>query len=309
MDLRQTPEIKFAQAALKAYGLAHADGVVLSAIPTARSRTVLKVEMPKDARYIIRVSDSAANHLLENEIHITAQLARTNLKSAAPIPYAAEQMFYTESPRTAVVMRFIDGQHPVAGKVSEATARRLGEALAQFHTVVTGLPHGNSDHLLSRYPTDWPQHKLTTAQLAGIRQLEEVAGLFNAAKLPSGIIHGDFHTNNILLDGDDIALLDFEHSGQGILLLDIARSALDICQTDRVFNESLLTAYIAGYEAIRSLTAEEWKMFRSAFAYAALVVSYWFYTHDLMVESNQFIGCGIAAVKLLNSASYQKAGD
>lgn len=45
------------------------------------------------------------------------------------------------------------------------------------------------------------------------------------------------------------------------------------------------------------------------FAYAALAVSHWFYAHDLIAEDDQFIMRGITAVELLNSASYQKAGD
>ncbi|HSX43285.1 MAG TPA: phosphotransferase [Candidatus Saccharimonadales bacterium] len=299
MEPQQTPEIKFAHTAFRAYGLA--ENAVITSIPTARSRTVLRAEASKDVAYIIRVSDSSTNHLLENEVHITTQLSKTNLQSAAIIPFSNKGMFYNEANRTVVVTRFIPGQHPVAGKVSIATARRLGTALAQFHSSVTSLPYSNADQLLSQSPTDWIKSELKIAKLADLEELKHVAHSFNDNDLPVGIIHGDFHTNNILIEGDKIALLDFEYSGEGVLLLDITRSALDICRSGNLFSEAKLKAYIAGYESIRPLTHAEWDMLGAAFAYATLVVANWFNKHGLVTECNQFISRGIVAMGLVES--------
>ena len=50
--------------------------------------------------------------------------------------------------------------------------------------------------------------------------------------LPGGVIHGDFHENNVLVESEAIprviAVMDFEEAEENLLLVDVARTLLSV---------------------------------------------------------------------------------
>lgn len=66
-----------------------------------------------------------------------------------------------------------------------------------------------------------------------------------------GLCHGDVHHANALVCDEGLALLDFDFCGYGYRVYDLATYQAS------VWNESLQTAFLAGYETVRPIRAQE----------------------------------------------------
>ena len=72
-----------------------------------------------------------------------------------------------------------------------------------------------------------------------------------------GIIHGDLFRDNVLWDsGRVVAILDFEQASGGSLAYDLAVCINDWCWTGQVRHD-LIAALLAGYQRVRTLTADD----------------------------------------------------
>lgn len=70
-----------------------------------------------------------------------------------------------------------------------------------------------------------------------------------------GLIHADLRLANLLVDGTDIKVIDFDDCGFGWYLFDLATSLSFIEHKDYV--PALIKAWLKGYRKIRHLTTEE----------------------------------------------------
>lgn len=69
-----------------------------------------------------------------------------------------------------------------------------------------------------------------------------------------GLIHADFMPENILSDGDDIRVIDFDDAGFGWFMYDIATSVF--FQADEPYFDDIVGALIEGYSSERELPEE-----------------------------------------------------
>ena len=104
----------------------------------------------------------------------------------------------------------------------------------------------------------WDLAALTADQRRTIQKARNVVSLSLAAlnKSPAnyGMIHADFVPENLLVDGDDIRVIDFDDAGFGWYMFDIA-TALYFIQDDP--NYALAkTALINAYQSERPLADE-----------------------------------------------------
>ena len=141
----------------------------------------------------------------------------------------------------------------------------IGSALSKLHT--TDLPSN-----LCR------ENKFNLAWFKSCR--DELQGFFDAgdfqllcrvvdeyedflttrgAKLPKGVIHGDlFRDNALFADGKVSGLIDFYHSCNDFLTLDLSIAINDWCHdAQQRFFPNLYHALLTGYAASRSLTEDE----------------------------------------------------
>ena len=94
--------------------------------------------------------------------------------------------------------------------------------------------------------------------------------------VPVGIIHGDLFGDNLIAQGDEIvAILDFEEVARDSLVLDIAMTFVGCGWEDGHPVEARLTAFLAGYERIRPLTATERTSLPLFMHYATLGIASW----------------------------------
>jgi len=153
------------------------------------------------------------------------------------------------------------------GRERERVFRRFGEIAATFHNQSTAwqAPAGfvrrrlGLDELLGEEPfwgRFWEYPDLTGADQrlllrarAGMRD-----SLAEYGETPDNfsLIHADFTPDNIIYDGNDLAVIDFDDSAFGWHMYDIA-SALIECRFDKDF-EASQAAFLSGYCEHRSLS-------------------------------------------------------
>lgn len=158
---------------------------------------------------------------------------------------------------TTTLEEWVLGSALVADAVTLAQAGRAGELLGQLHTT-RGLPDRESamvlamaDHLAlmqEQVAALLAQQVLSSAAAASALEL---AGETRPAHFESGLIHGDFCVDNMIVDASgELVLIDNESLCVGPLDFDIARTWCRWPMTD-----AARRAFIAGYTPFRSLDA------------------------------------------------------
>ncbi len=152
----------------------------------------------------------------------------------------------------------------------DATYRALGELAARVHNQAASwqLPPGfvrhawDAEGLAGEHPF-WGQFwKLDAASKTEtdllVRGRDKVfAELSHLPKSPDNysMIHADFAPENVMVDGDDVRLIDFDDSGFGWHLFELATSLYFI--RGEPYFEQAQEALIAGYRKHRHLSDEE----------------------------------------------------
>lgn len=148
------------------------------------------------------------------------------------------------------------------GWPSEKQCFNTGAMLAQMHLAGQSFPMKMEN---PRYDAWWREsakklYPVLSANDAALLR-EEIAYL-NArpdSGLPRGIIHADLFKDNVLLDGEKVAgFIDFYYACDGNFMYDLAIAVNDWARTaDSLLNPVLAEAFVAGYESVRPITAEE----------------------------------------------------
>ena len=163
----------------------------------------------------------------------------------------------------AVLYAYVPGVAP-GRALTPAQSFAFGRAIAQLHQTTTAGPAGGDRPALPALDLidqpaavigGWPAfhqharlHAMTTQARRRLHDLPRVGPLF-------GFCHGDVHPMNIVIDGDRLTLLDFEWSGYGWRMYDVATFAWAMrgLPTER----TLHNAFVDGYQTIRPLRCQE----------------------------------------------------
>lgn len=252
--------------------------------------------------YALHIPKHFDNRQVANEVSIASQLASTEVVVPRVLTNRSHP-YYVSEKWGAIITEWLEGYHPNANELSPDDCFTLGKKLAIFHRDVHGLPYENHQQLLTGDMTTWAkQNSHTLVGSAKMRKLWSYALPLSKANLPKGIVHGDYHTNNILLHEDNIHLLDMERAGEGIFLLDLARGAIDICSVHDEFSVPKDMRLLEGYETIRHLTPKEKQLYVNALAYASIAVASWFYDNGLGYLGDRFVNVGMSAVSQLDAS-------
>lgn len=156
---------------------------------------------------------------------------------------------------------------------------RLGEVTAMLHRQVqawqraSGLPrfHWNYETMIGKKAIwgDW--REVFTGEKAvrsgqGVPEVLNRADLMIRRKLETygrtadryGLIHGDLRGANLLVEGDSLKIIDFDDSGFGWYMQDLAAS-LSFMETEEMVT-GLIRAWIAGYRKQGTLTQADLDM-------------------------------------------------
>ncbi len=166
------------------------------------------------SEYLLRAAAETAHYLgirREEEIACTAAAARAGI---------APDLIYTD-PQGNILSRFIQGRHwEHADFHSPAAIARLGEVLSRLHAIQDVPVEGSVFRRIDRL--------LDSAHALGLEippparvLLERLPSRDRPRRFP-GLSHNDFWANNFLDDGERLYLVDWEFSGDGDGLYDLA---------------------------------------------------------------------------------------
>lgn len=190
-------------------------------------------------------------------------LAGQGIPVAGPLADGQGRTLGTLAGKPAQLAPRLAGQHPDHPDMAQCAA--MGHTLAQLHTALDGYvlsrpnAHGAAwwnEVAARRRPLMAPAEQAlldrTLALLTGMQQ--------RFPALPSGLIHGDLFRDNTLFKGPVVTgVLDFSECSHDTLLLDIAITANDFCRHWPAPDPDpqRLAAFVAGYDGVRPLGAEE----------------------------------------------------
>lgn len=140
-----------------------------------------------------------------------------------------------------------------------AAMSRFGAAIAHAH----GLPTEHGRGPFGRYPISRVRNSadlVATARpdlAAAASRIRELLGDGPPVTGPSVSLHGDVHSNNVLFDGDVVAMIDFDQGGSGPAAADLG-SLLSTLLAGKILHperavDGLGTAFLDGYASVREL--------------------------------------------------------
>lgn len=212
----------------------------------------------------------------EKEAAYREYLAKSGLPVFPYIRLTDRAYVLTLGNESFVVTPYEVGETPQSSPKIVTEAARL---LAKTHLLDTStLPKRQSwyrkDYVLDSLA--FIDDAYTPAKRAFVEQYSQTPDFWDG-KLPIGIIHGDLHADNIVVDTDGsiVSILDWEEAGIEPLLIDVAHSAQQFSFERGVCDEVLFQAFMQAYQEVRPLTQLERELFNSAFRYGMLALSVW----------------------------------
>lgn len=202
---------------------------------------------------------------IQAEIDYVEMLANKGIRVARPI--ASRAGHYVESIDTplgifhAVVFEAMPGKHLEFEELTPQQFSNWGKTLGELHNASAAYANPDrptwKDHLAfvaATIPTEETTAWQTLAEVT--RQLEQLP----SSDQNFGLIHYDFELDNILWDGENAGLIDFDDSAVYWFVADIAYALRDLFEdnADKVDlgNESF-QHFIAGYSSVRPISQEE----------------------------------------------------
>ncbi len=189
--------------------------------------------------YLLRVGSETAHFL---GIHREEEVEAARAAAAAGI---APEILYADS-SGVIVMPFIQGIHWQAEAFHlPANIERLAAILRCLHSIQTVRAQGSEYRRIERLLESArafglelpPQIEAYHAKMLQIEQLR-----LRDPRYRPGLAHNDFWANNFLDDGETLYLLDWEFSGTGDGMIDLATISMGSCYSEEE-QTALLTAY------------------------------------------------------------------
>ena len=274
------PVATLAERALDAWGIGGAELEVAK----HRENTVFKVTTGEGTRFALRVHQAG----LHSDAALTSELAWMQALRAdgfpVPdvIPTKAGEMFAVvgegSEVRRCTLLEWVDGKlMNDLGRVERGMKvelcdryRRLGSLAARLHNQSKAWtpPSGFVRHawdeegLLGDEPRMgrfWDHPALTAPQRREFLKARIVLQGFleklGKTEFNYGLIHADFLPDNIIVNGDELTLIDFDDCGYGWHLYEIGTALLP--QIKQPFFDDIVAAYLEGYRSEREFTDED----------------------------------------------------
>ena len=250
-------------------------GAVTFSLRLHLANTTFCVVAEDGAKYVLRICEPGA-HSLEEVRSEAAWVAALRRETGLGVPAArltrdGEPVIVVESegvsePRICILLQWQEGRFRRRG-LRPVHLKRAGAFMAQLHqhSATYTLPDGftrpryTADHLVG----DWLAHDALGPEAARIAPADRAVLDAAAARAQTEIaalgttpdrfrlIHADLHQGNVLYFEDEARAIDFDDTGFGHLLLDIATTFWGLSLQPNV--AELRAAFCDGYQAIAPL--------------------------------------------------------
>jgi Ser/Thr protein kinase RdoA (MazF antagonist) len=287
-----------ARRALPEWGL---PGTLEPVLVTERENAVFRVDAGDAGVFALRVHRAGYHRdaQLVSQVAWARALQRDGVVRTAEVvdardgrPFAVVSHPHVPEPRQVSLLRWVDGT-PLSelGGGDAATLERLGLLMARLHEHARRWqpPPGfdalrwDRDGLVGDDP-QWGRFWEVTgldggeraAMLAFRDRVREELDAWGTGPDRFGLVHGDFLPENLLVHDAEVTLLDFDDSGFGWYLFDIATAlAMPALRPDF---PALRDAFVRGYRDRRALGDDELAMLPLFLALRAATYAGWVHT-------------------------------
>jgi Ser/Thr protein kinase RdoA (MazF antagonist) len=263
--------------------------------------TTFRVETPDGERYVLRIQRTtgspfhpprSVDEVRSETIWITAVRRETGLAVPEPVlapdgsPLAIIEVDGVPEPRVCVLFRWQPGKFLDAG-LTPSHLERVGEFTARLHAHAVGFepPAGFSRWRIEDVSDEAAAY---VSDLVGEQCGREAASLAAAIidlvrraqrELGTGpdvfgLIHSDLHQENYLFHRAQVRAIDFDDSGWGHYLYDLAVTLSEV--GGRLDYEALRAGLLRGYRSIRPLPREHERYLHLFHALRVLKLTLWF---------------------------------
>jgi len=246
-----------------------------------RENTTFKVTTTQGHHYALRIHRPGYHELpqLQAELLWIQQLFAQGLAVPAPVESLHGRLVEQQDGYYVSVLQWLAGQPmgqagvPLQLHQPEPVFYTLGQGMAKVHTASDNWTGSRAltraswdiDGLLGESPiwgAFWQNPLLTNRQkqLFETTRLEMKNTLMQCGQdLDYGLIHADLVRENIMLHQHQLQLIDFDDSGFGFRLFELATCLL--ANANEPDYEALKTQLIAGYHSVRPLDVTHLQLF------------------------------------------------
>ena len=299
--------------ALSKWGLSDVPAELIA----CRENHIYKVFGKCGAPYALRVHRLNYRSLdeLSSELAWMKVLSNNDISVPAPLLSKEQKLIEVVEGYHIDVLSWLNGKplgqtgEPLVLNEREEVFRRLGKAMAKLHKVSDDwvLPENftrrswDTEGLLGVDPIwgrFWENPQLsghdakmiTQARSLAIKKIKsEVEG-----QLDFGLIHADMVRENVLIAGGDIQVIDFDDSGFGYRLFDVATALVK--KQKEVDYDDLKDAFLSGYHTTRPLEIQHLEFF--------MLLRSWTYLGWIISRMNE-VGSSVRCERFVKDAVFR----
>ena len=254
-----------------------------------------------------RLGYSSADEIRSELAWINALHRDGAIETATPVPGSDGELIQTlESPsrrasRYAVAFERLPGREPDSSRDAVQWFERLGKITAKMHRHARSwdLPAGfcrkrwDLGAMVGPKALWGPWRAAIGLDASGTAVLEQALALisrrlelFGVGADRFGLVHADLRLANLLVDGEDLRIIDFDDCGFSWFMYDYA-SAISFIEHEPVVPE-LLRAWCSGYRQVAPLSAEEIEEIPTFVVLRRILLSAWLASHNEVSFARQF---------------------
>jgi len=245
------------------------------------SNSNYKVDLESET-VLLKISNDKNQLQLADEQQILFYLHKRGYPfSLKPIALTNGDLVYTYGKYFGVLYPFVPGIPPGP---SDFTCKEVGAAIARLHS----LSHDQveMEKLRPHEAVGYGPREIRDYVFSPVCP-EDYREAFNfffpdsletylSVNFEKGIIHGDLYYDNTLFDNNHLStVLDFEQAGIGEYILDLGISISGTCLEKGRVITPLVKSYLAGYESVRTLNAEEKMHLDDSIILGLMSISLW----------------------------------
>ena len=259
MSVYTTLSLKEVQAFAVPYGLEVTD---LIPIQGGIQNTNYFIVCNNGTQFVLTLFEAMDQQAAAELVPVLEHLGGCGLAVPVPLKHSGTAIHMLKDKPAQIAPRLM-GQHPMPATIEQAKA--IAIAQAQIHVALQDFPLQRSEYRNHRYWRNVAQELKPSLDAADQTILNNLLGVYDALTAmypdrPKGFIHSDLFRDNTLFEGEQLkGILDFYELNQDELLFDIAITLNDFCTEYPAvtLNKDKAQAFLAAYETIRPLTADE----------------------------------------------------
>ena len=216
-------------------------------------------------QYVLTLFERLTAPQLPFYLELTRHLAERGIPVPSPAPDITGRLLHSLKDKPVAVVSKLRGQSQLQPHATHCAM--VGSMLARMHLVgqdvklkqpnLRGLAWWNNT-VPAVLPHAMPEQR--SLLLSELAYQNHIAASSAYQALPTGVIHADLFRDNVMFEGDALAgFFDFYFAGWDTLLFDISVCLNDWCidLATGQLEESRAKAFLAAYQTVRPLTAQE----------------------------------------------------